>query len=136
MKYNTNDLMLGRYIYYYSINDINIIGERMGVLYLNNGVYSDLITSDEVVLENIISKKSFNARDNEVSLDSIRRIFEGIEDVCEYMATERQEGNIDDSIPSIITFRASEMNHALESMVKVSVKESSKLKKISRFRRK
>ena len=89
------------------INDINVTGERMGVLYLNNGFYNDLITGGDVKEESIISKRCFNARNDKVSLDSIRRIFEGIEDICQYMVTERREGNIDDLILSIIVFDGS-----------------------------
>ena len=46
---------------------------------------------------------------------------------------EKQAGNISKDIPTIINFKASEMNHALESMVrkKVSLKDKilSKFKK-------
>ncbi|MBR2834001.1 MAG: hypothetical protein IKE75_06255 [Bacilli bacterium] len=127
MKYNTNFLNHGKYTYNYMINNsIEVAGERMGVLYFYNDTYVDLITGSVVSEENIIKLQSFSARDNELNLDSIRKIFEGLEDIYEYMATERQINNISDSIPSIITFKASQANHALEGMAKIEVPKQKK----------
>ncbi|MBR3362378.1 MAG: hypothetical protein IKG40_00460 [Bacilli bacterium] len=133
VKYNTNDLMLGKYKYNYVVGKTSVSGQRMGVLVYNDGLYEDLISGENVRDEDIIMKKMFNARDNIISLDSVQRIFKEIEDICEYMATEKQEGIIDESMPTVITFKASEMNHALESMFKD--KKTVKVKKILRFKK-
>ena len=60
-KYNINDLMLGRYVYTYTITGGNIIvtGERMGVLYFNDDVCVDLIAEEKVLKQNIITQKNF-----------------------------------------------------------------------------
>lgn len=140
MKYNTNDLMLGRYNYSYDINVakndfVSIIGERMGVLFLSNNGYIDLITGDYVLEKDIITKKPFAARDSEIGISSVVRIFEGLEDVCEYMATEKQadEENLYAGLPSIITFKASEMKHGIESMASCDEKTNEMVSKVKRF---
>ena len=134
MEYNTNDLIRARYSYNYTTsNGIEVNGQRDGVLYFKDDIYVDLITSNLVNEEDIIRKQSFSARDNEINLDSIIKIFEGLEDYYENMATERQISNISSDIPTVINFKASEMNHALESMIPVT--KPSKFKIFSLFRK-
>ena len=129
MKYNTNFLMHGKYNYSYTIDDsIEILGERMGVLYFNDNSYIDLITGQVVKEEDVIKLQAFSTHDYELSLSSIRKIFEGLEDIYEYMATERQVNDISDSIPSVIVFKASQMTHALAEMIK---KEGPKQRKFN-----
>ncbi len=134
MKYNTNDLFRARYLYKYTINDsVEVAGERDGVLYFNNGVYVDLITEKVVNKELIIKMQAFNAKDNEIDLNSVKKIFASLEDYYENMAIERQINNISNEIPTIITFKASEVNYALKTMFKK--KKKNRTKKLFKFKK-
>ena len=144
-EYNTNDLMFGRYVYNYKMNinggkSILIAGERMGVLFLTELGYYDLIGYSFVAENNILMKRPFNARDNKLDISTIRDVFKGVEEICEYMATERQvdEDALCPDIPSVITFKASEMSHCLESMYSLDknliTNENSTGKRFSKFK--
>ena len=57
---------------------------------------------------------------NALDTNSVKKIFASLEDYYENMAIERQINNISNEIPTIITFKASEVNYALKTMFKKS----------------
>ena len=95
--YNTNELGIAEYAYYYTFNyhdsrgenSVTVEGKRRGIVYsYNEDEYFDLISGFVINKESLTSFKPFVLRDTTINLQVVKNIFGDIENVYGYTAVE------------------------------------------------